>query len=103
MVFGDYKCKAWNELGKLEKVITLQQGVQPEPPDHVQLKGAHVHSLDLEIRGPDMTNKTIVRDMEPTGYRVQIKEVEEHIEWERASTVDFPIRDGLYFVFYCLN
>lgn len=93
-MFGEYKCKAWNKLGKLEKFITLRQGVQPEPPDLIQLRGTRTRSLDLGINGPDMSNKTISLGMEPIGYRVQYKTNQDDVGWDKAGTVDFLNRKG---------
>lgn len=97
LVFGDYKCKATNRLGKLEKFITLQQGVQPDPPDLVRLRESSGFSLKLDIQGPDMSNRTVASSMHPSGYRVQYKAVEEYLDWDHSATVDFIKReDNIY-------
>lgn len=95
MVYGDYKCKAWNKLGVLEKFISLKEGVQPDPPDLIMLKHVTSHSIDLEIRGPDLSNKTIPTGMEPLGYRIQYKEFGEDPKRTPANIVDVPMQNGL--------
>ncbi|KAK5643197.1 hypothetical protein RI129_007042 [Pyrocoelia pectoralis] len=93
IVFGDYKCRATNRLGKLEKFITLQQGVQPDPPDLVRLHETRRYTISLNIEGPDMTNKTVATSMLPSGYRIQYKTTEENLDWDHAATVDFMNRE----------
>ncbi|XP_031333967.1 neural cell adhesion molecule 1-like [Photinus pyralis] len=93
IVFGDYKCRATNRLGKLEKFITLQQGVQPDPPDIVRLHEARRHTISLTVEGPDMTNRTIAASMLPSGYRIQYKATEENLDWDHAATADFVKRE----------
>lgn len=33
--YGDYKCKAENDFGTIERVITINAGVKPDPPTTV--------------------------------------------------------------------
>lgn len=48
-VFGDYKCKAENSLGTLERIITLNQGVKPEKPPHIVLRGVNSDTFDVDV------------------------------------------------------
>ncbi|KAL3266322.1 hypothetical protein HHI36_010500 [Cryptolaemus montrouzieri] len=71
--FGKYKCKATNRWGKAERVIILEKGVKPEPPQFLELRGANSDLLDLGIKGPDMKKLNVSDNMKPIGYNVMYK------------------------------
>ncbi len=47
--FGDYKCKAENSLGTLERIITLTEGVKPEKPSNLALRGVNSDTFDVDV------------------------------------------------------
>lgn len=61
-VFGKYRCRAKNEIGSTQRDILLQQGVQPKPPQHVNVAsvGATIAVLDVQtpVVGPKVQQST---------------------------------------------
>lgn len=47
--FGDYKCKAENSLGTLERLISLKEGVKPEKPSNLALRGVNSDTFDVDV------------------------------------------------------
>ncbi|KAK3856467.1 hypothetical protein Pcinc_037217 [Petrolisthes cinctipes] len=82
--FGDYECKAENDLGTLERVIVLEKGKKPPTPEF-KVARADVNTLHLEL--------TAAQDpvMPILAYRVQYKEA--GIEWSHAPAVEFKNGD----------
>lgn len=79
-MFGDYLCEAQNKLGRLVRVIILQEGAKPAVPTaEVVDKGVDTLHLDLDAKNHP--------DMPIVGYKVQFKEVGE--DWTRAQTAEF--------------
>ncbi|XP_044749943.1 neural cell adhesion molecule 2-like [Coccinella septempunctata] len=73
LTFGKYKCRASNRWGKAERVIILEEGVKPEPPEFLELRGANSDLLDLGIKGPDMRKLNASDSMRPIGFNVRFK------------------------------
>lgn len=71
-LFGNYMCKVKNTIGTLEKIFHLQQGIQPPPPDFVELRGANSDLLDIGIHPHKSAEKTPL-SQKPIGYRVEYK------------------------------
>lgn len=72
-MFGDYLCKATNELGTLDQIISLQEGVKPPSPQKLKLRAASSDSLDVEIGGPDLNATKLPQNMIPYGIRIQYR------------------------------
>ncbi|XP_075225018.1 neural cell adhesion molecule 2-like [Lycorma delicatula] len=62
--FGEYKCEANNSVGRVERIIILQQGIKPEPPKLVTVGDTKIHTADLHITGLPHEDGII-------GYRIQ--------------------------------
>lgn len=69
--YGNYKCVAANRWGKVEKKFIIQEGVKPDPPDFIELRGVNHDLFDIGIHGP-YSNMT--ESMKTTGYNVKFKE-----------------------------
>lgn len=95
--FGKYKCRASNSLGKAERIIILEEGVRPDPPEFLELRGANSDLLDLGIKGPDMKKLNASDSMQPIGFNVRYRsrKEEEGSDWSQrefnVSQGEFPI------------
>ncbi|XP_017769009.1 PREDICTED: neural cell adhesion molecule 1-like isoform X2 [Nicrophorus vespilloides] len=92
--YGNYVCMAKNKLGTLEKIFSLQPGVQPPPPEYIELRGENSDLLDLGIGEPKITDK-IPSAMSPTGYRVQYRPHSDDYwkekDYERSEANSYPL------------
>ncbi|CAH0561442.1 unnamed protein product [Brassicogethes aeneus] len=87
--FGDYVCVAKNNLGMLEKIFTLDEGSQPDPPKGFELVEAFGDTLVLEIIGPDLEEDRD-ENMDPRWYGVEYKNSQSEEDW---SLQEFNITD----------
>jgi len=94
--FGEYKCKAKNELGEVHHIIQLQEGVKPESPRKFELRGFSSNTLDIDVgarKDPKSTNLMVI-----CGYRFEVipkKEWKLHNRsWETAWVKEFAVEDG---------
>ncbi|KAG4072544.1 hypothetical protein HA402_004633 [Bradysia odoriphaga] len=98
--FGEYKCKAENSLGTLERVITLTQGVKPEKPTNLALRGVNSDTFDVDVGA---VRKTKERDpMDVNGYRFEIIESEKFRlggrKWDNARVMILGFEDGITYL-----
>ncbi|KAK9870907.1 hypothetical protein WA026_009867 [Henosepilachna vigintioctopunctata] len=100
--FGKYKCKASNSLGSIERVIILEEGVKPDPPQFLELRGANSNLLDLGIKGPDMKKLNVSDSMKPIGYNVKyrIHRSQTPYDWNQK---DFNVSEDNSYVLQELN
>ncbi|GAB0095936.1 Neural cell adhesion [Sergentomyia squamirostris] len=91
-VLGQYRCKAINPLGFVEHEILLKEGIKPEAPRKVALRGVGYNIMDVDINAMKVDKVTM--EMDVTGYRIEIMEVkmfEEHDQdWTLSRQIDFP-------------
>lgn len=94
--FGDYRCNARNALGTLDRTISLQQGVKPEKPKHVELRGFSSDTFDVDV-GAFRTSKQR-HPMDIIGYRFEIISVADYRmdggKWDAARVLDLGFEDG---------
>lgn len=93
-VFGMYICRVHNKHGQIERVFKLQEGVQPDPPDYIILRGANQNLLAIGIHGP-IYDSAISETMKTQGYRVEYrqKDLEPTVEDEMTGTVEWNALD----------
>lgn len=94
--FGDYKCKAENSLGTLERIITLSEGVKPEKPSNLALRGVNSDTFDVDVGAVRKTKDPV--PMEVNGYRFEIIESEKFRldgrKWDHARVMILGFEDG---------
>lgn len=100
--FGEFKCKAKNELGHAEHIIILMEGTKPPPPTVLSLRGLSSDTFDVDVGAKvDLKNRN---KMDINGYRFELipKDVwkADKGSWDKSWVKDFPIADG---VTYLLN
>lgn len=102
--FGEYKCKAQNGLGTLERTISLQEGTKPERPSVVQLRGCSSDTFDVDV-GAVRTSK-IRHEMDVNGYRFEIISTPDFrrngARWDKARVMIFGFEDGTHILMNCL-
>jgi hypothetical protein len=90
-VFEDYVCIAWNHLGKMEHVITLNKGSKAAVPK-VSVHGARHDSVQIDIESPQN------EEMDILGYRVQYLRKEElNKGWDSAQIQEFYMGKSVSF------
>lgn len=92
--FGEYKCTAKNRLGEEDMYFSLEQGSKPDRPEFLELRGANADLLDLGIHGPNLTNRTIPKGMEPNGFFVEYRPYKTMESWQNQ---EFDTSSGRYF------
>lgn len=95
--FGDYTCRAQNSLGVLERIITLMEGVKPEKPSNLALRGVNSDTFDVDVGA---VRKTKTRnEMDINGYRFEIIESEKFRldgrKWDNARVMILGFEDGI--------
>lgn len=87
--FGEYECVAKNNLGTLRRTITVREGVKPDPPTEITLRGKSAYILDINLGDPPITKADF---MEVTGYRFEITPIDEFSthEWSNARVIIKP-------------
>lgn len=91
--YGEYTCKAKNELGDKEHAINLIEGVKPESPKVFGLRGLSSDTFDIDVGAKiDFKNR---HRMDVNGFRFELipKDIflENHGSWNRSWVKDFPI------------
>ncbi|KAJ6649771.1 Limbic system-associated membrane protein, partial [Pseudolycoriella hygida] len=93
--FGDYKCKAENSLGTLERIITLTEGVKPEKPSNLALRGFNSDTFDVDVGAVRKTKER--NPMDINGYRFEIIEAEKFRldgrKWDQARVMILGFED----------
>lgn len=97
-VFGEYRCKAQNGLGDLERTISLQEGVKPEKPKTVQLRGCSSDTFAVDV-GAVRTSKQR-HEMDINGYRFEIISTSDYRlnggKWDKALVLNLGFEDGKF-------
>lgn len=88
-VFGEYKCRASNSLGSLERVVVLHEGRQPSTPE-MQVRAAMPDALSVELQAAsEELNFQGPAALDVTSFKVQVKRKDEY-DWNAARTYEFP-------------
>lgn len=98
--FGEYKCKARNELGQREHTIDLIEGKKPESPKVFELRGLSSDTFDIDVGAKiDFKNR---QRMDINGFRFELIKKDLLIEnkgsWNNSWIRDFPIADGVTYL-----
>ncbi|GLV31354.1 factor of interpulse interval [Carabus blaptoides fortunei] len=97
--FGDYLCKATNDIGTLNQIITLLEGVKPPKPRELILRGVNSDIFNIEIIGPDLNQTQLHGNMMPLGYRIQYKPKGLVVGWSSAEIIDFnDLSEGGFYI-----
>lgn len=93
--FGEYMCRARNDLGVLEHVIALKEGEAPKAP-RVAVIDSKPNKLVLKIEHP--------RDepLEVVGFRVEYK-TDKDSSWDSAEHQEYDTGNGMQYVLRNLN
>lgn len=91
--FGDYKCRAKNDLGHEDFIVTVERGMKPLKPETFFLVGTGTDVLDVNLG----TNEEILDDpMKVTKYRFEMMLKDDFIEnfeeWKNPIILDVPAR-----------
>ncbi|XP_001357073.3 limbic system-associated membrane protein [Drosophila pseudoobscura] len=99
-VFDNYRCRATNHLGSIERTKRLEQGEKPPSPITFQLRGFNSNTFDVDVsapRGPEDRGP-----MEVNGFRIEyMSELEfksDAGKWTNARRKDFPFEEGATFL-----
>ncbi|XP_030383001.1 igLON family member 5 [Scaptodrosophila lebanonensis] len=99
-VFDNYRCRAFNHLGSIERTIKLDKGEKPPPPVTFQLRGFNSNTFDVDVGAQRTQENRGV--MEVNGYRIEyMSEFEfksDAGKWTNAKRKDFPFEDGATFL-----
>ncbi|KAL1441227.1 hypothetical protein MTO96_008652 [Rhipicephalus appendiculatus] len=93
--FGEYMCRARNDLNVLEHVITLKEGEAPKPP-RVAVVDSKPSTLVLKIEHPSDEPLQVV------GFRVEYK-TDKDSSWESAEHQEYDTGNGMQYVLRNLN
>lgn len=84
-------------MGNLERTISLQEGIKPERPPHVVLRGAGSTTFDVDVgaKTPDVRTP-----MDINGYRFEIISVSNYRmnggKWDKARVLNKGFEDGKF-------
>ncbi|KAM8717984.1 hypothetical protein ACLKA7_004656 [Drosophila subpalustris] len=94
--FDNYRCRAHNNLGSIERVTKLEQGKKPPLPTVFQLRGFNSNTVDVDVSVQRDKNK--LDPMEVNGFRIEyLTELEFKTDlgkWTNARSKDFPYEEG---------
>lgn len=90
--FTNYVCNASNTIGTLETRFNLQEGVQPQTPQYITLRGANSDLLVIGVHVAE--NKEEREGMEPIGFRIEYRPFVEKSAW---SFNDFEMSEGIVY------
>lgn len=95
--FGDYKCEAQNMFGTFERTITLNQGVKPNKPTKLELRGLNSDRFDIDVGATRTTTER--SEMDINGYRFELIPLDEFKanggKWDRARVILVGFEDGI--------
>ncbi|KAH8293095.1 hypothetical protein KR044_002673, partial [Drosophila immigrans] len=94
--FDNYRCRAHNHLGSIERVTRLEQGEKPPLPSVFQLRGFNSNTFDVDVSV--QRDKDKIGPMDVNGFRIQyMTETEFKADagkWTNAKHKDFPYEEG---------
>lgn len=88
--FGEYMCRARNDLGVLEHIVTLKEGEAPKPP-RVAVVDSKPSTLVLKIEHPHNEPLQVV------GFRVEYK-TDKDTSWDTAAHQEYNTGNGMQYV-----
>lgn len=95
-VFDNYRCRAANHLGSIERTKRLEQGEKPPTPITFQLRGYNSNTFDVDVSAP--RGQEVRGPMEVNGFRIEyMSELEfksDAGKWTNAKRKDFPFEEG---------
>ncbi|EDV33327.1 uncharacterized protein Dana_GF23884 [Drosophila ananassae] len=99
-VFDNYRCRAANHLGSIERTKRLEQGEKPPSPITFQLRGFNSNTFDVDVSAP--RGQEVRGPMEVNGFRIEyMSELEfksDAGKWTNAKRKDFPFEEGATFL-----
>ncbi|KAH8281553.1 hypothetical protein KR054_001325, partial [Drosophila jambulina] len=98
--FDNYRCRAWNDLGSIERTTRLEQGEKPPAPSNFKLRGFNSNTFDVVLSAP--RGKEERGHMEVNGFRIEyMTEMEFKTDagkWTNAKRKDYPFEEGATFL-----
>ncbi|XP_017026049.1 igLON family member 5 [Drosophila kikkawai] len=98
--FDNYRCRAWNDLGSIERTTRLEQGEKPPAPSNFKLRGFNSNTFDVVLSAP--RGKEDRGLMEVNGFRIEyMTEMEFKTDagkWTYAKRKDYPFEEGATFL-----
>ncbi|EDV99237.1 neural cell adhesion molecule 2 [Drosophila grimshawi] len=99
-VFDNYRCRAHNHLGSIERITRLDEGEKPPPPFVFQLRGFNSNTFDVDVSA--QRDKDQRGPMDVNGFRIEyMTELEFKTDagkWTNAKRKDFPFEEGANFL-----
>ncbi|XP_044315972.1 neural cell adhesion molecule 2 [Drosophila rhopaloa] len=97
--FDNYRCRAANHLGTIERTTRLEQGDKPPAPANFKLRGFNSNTFDVVLSAPRGQER---RPMDVNGFRIEyMTEMEfksEAGKWTNAKRKDFRFEEGATFL-----
>lgn len=94
--FDNYRCRAHNVLGSIERVTRLEQGEKPPLPLVFQLRGYNSNTVDVDVSV--QRDKHKIGPMDVNGFRIEyLTELEFKSElgkWTNAKSKEFAYEEG---------
>ncbi|XP_033149936.1 neural cell adhesion molecule 2 [Drosophila busckii] len=98
--FDNYRCRAHNHLGSIERITRLEMGEKPPPPDVFQLRGFNSNTFDVDVSVHRDKDKRDI--MEVNGFRIEyMTDLEFKTDagkWTNAKHKVFPYEEGASFL-----
>ncbi|KAH8366699.1 hypothetical protein KR200_003924, partial [Drosophila serrata] len=98
--FDNYRCRAWNGLGSIERTTRLEQGEKPPAPSNFKLRGYNSNTFDVVLSAPRGKEERGL--MEVNGFRIEyMTEMEFKTDagkWTNAKRKDYPFEEGATFL-----
>jgi len=93
--FDNYRCRAKNDLGVIERITRLEQGDKPPAPTNFELRGFNSNTFDVVLSAPRGPPDS---PMGVNGFRIEyMTEMEfksEAGKWTNARRKDYPFEEG---------
>ncbi|KAH8402959.1 hypothetical protein KR222_001081, partial [Zaprionus bogoriensis] len=94
--FDNYRCRAQNHLGSIERVTRLEQGEKPPTPSVFQLRGYNSNTFDVDLSVQRQREKPSPMDV--NGFRIEYLPELDFIadagKWTNAKHKDFRYEEG---------
>jgi len=94
--FDNYRCRAQNHLGSIERVTKLEKGEKPPAPLVFQLRGYNSNTFDVDVSVQREKGKPGLMDV--NGFRIEyMTELEVKTYggvWTNARHKEFPYEEG---------